>query len=79
MRYAFINANGIVVNLIVGELTEQQQQVFLHDYAILFGATQILSVDSDTTVWIGGSYTDGTFIALSAPTEPEVPSDPLAD
>jgi hypothetical protein len=77
MRYAFINADGIVVNLIAGELTDEQQAQFLRDYAILFGATQVLSVDSDTAVWIGGSYTDGTFIALSAPTEPEVPSDPL--
>jgi len=72
MRYAFINADGIVVNLIAGELTQEQQAQFLRDYAILFGATQILSVDSDTTVWIGGSYTDGIFTP-----PPEVPSDPI--
>ena len=74
MRYAFLDASGTVVQLIVGELNDEQQQVFLRDYAILFTATQIVAVEGDTAVWIGGSYTDGTF---SPPPEPEVPSDPL--
>jgi hypothetical protein len=60
-RFAFINADGIVVNCIVGELNEEQQAQFLHDYGILFGATEIIAVDATTTVWIGGSYTDGAF------------------
>ena len=76
-RYAFINADGIVVQVIVGALNAQQQQQFLRDYAALFGATQIVAVDDDTSVWIGGSYTDGTFTTPPTPTEPEVPSDPL--
>jgi hypothetical protein len=67
MNYAFIDANGFVVNLISGALSEIEQQRFLADYRVLFGATQIVAVDSDTTVWIGGSYTDGTF----SPPEPE--------
>jgi hypothetical protein len=73
MNYAFINASGIVVNLISGALDENQQAQFLRDYAILFGATQIVAVDTDTAVWIGGSYTDDTF----SPPPPEVPSDAL--
>jgi hypothetical protein len=76
-RYAFIDANGIVVNVISGALSEAQQAQFLSDYGVLFGATQIVAVDADTSVWIGGSYTDGTFTAPPTPTEPEVPSDPL--
>ena len=75
MNYAFIDANGIVVNLISGALSEIEQQRFLADYRVLFGATQIVAVDADTTVWIGGTYTDGTFTPPPPPLE--VPSDPL--
>tara|TARA_R110000868_G_scaffold244350_2_gene500654 strand:- start:1228 stop:1467 length:240 start_codon:yes stop_codon:yes gene_type:complete len=67
-RYAFTNADGIVVNVISGALTAAQQEQFLRDYAILFGATAIVAVDDDTSIWIGGSYTDGTF---TTPPEPE--------
>ena len=66
-QYAFINADGIVVQVIAGALTEQQQQQFLRDYGVLYGATKIVGVDDDTAVWIGGTYTDGEF----APPEPE--------
>ena len=55
-RYAFINADGIVVNVIVGNLTSDQQQLFLRDQAALFGATQVIQVEPDTSVWIGGTY-----------------------
>ena len=75
--YAFLNAESVVVNAIGGELNDKQQAQFLRDYAILFGATQIVAVDDDTSVWIGGSYTDGTFSPPPTPLEPEVPSDPL--
>ena len=77
-RYAFINANGIVVQVIVGNLNAQQQAQFLSDYSAIFGATQIVAVGDDTSVWIGGSYTDGTF---TAPPEPivEVIAEPLPE
>jgi hypothetical protein len=92
-RYAFINADGIVVNVIVGSLTPSQQQLFLRDQATMFGATQIIEVEPGTSVWIGGSYTEGQFLPPPQP-EPEpvpeviegtseellpleVPSDPL--
>ena len=82
-RYAFTNADGIVVNVISGALSPTEQQRFLTDYGVLFGATQIVAVDATTAVWIGGSYTDGTFTEPPAPeplpeplpevvTEPEV-------
>ena len=82
-NYAFTNADGIVVNVISGALSPTEQQRFLTDYAVLFGATQIVAVDATTAVWIGGSYTDGTFTEPPAPeplpeplpevvTEPEV-------
>lgn len=72
MRYAFINADGIVVNLIAGELTDEQQAQFLRDYAILLGATAIIEVDDATSVWIGGTYTQGDF----APPQPEPVPEP---
>jgi hypothetical protein len=91
MNYAFIDANGIVVNVVSGALAPIEQQRLLADYRVLFGADSIVAVDADTAVWIGGSYTDGTFTAppepeplpivvvepITTPTEPEVPSDPL--
>jgi hypothetical protein len=61
-RYAFTNPDGIVVNVIVGNLTPNQQQLFLRDQAALFGATQVIEVEPDTAVWIGGSYTGNQFL-----------------
>jgi len=78
MRYAFINANGIVVNVISGALSEIEQQRFLVDYRVLFGAEQVVAVDAATAVWIGGSYTDGTFTAPPEP-EPEVIAEPVPE
>jgi len=75
MKYAFTDSSGIVVNVIVGALPEAQQQMLLNDYRKLFGAEQIVAVDDETTVWIGGSYTDGVFQAPPAP-EPEPAPEP---
>jgi len=71
IRYAFTNADNQVVNLIEGTLTSAQQAQFLRDYGVLFGAVAIVEVESDTAVWIGGSYTDGTFNEPPAPPAPE--------
>ena len=70
-RYAFTNADGIVVNVITGSLTAEQQEQFLRDYAILFGATTIVAVDDTQPVWIGGSYTDGVFTTPAPEPLPE--------
>jgi len=69
-KHAFLDANGTVLNLIVGNLTPAQQQLFLRDQAALFGATQIIQVEPDTSVWIGGSYTGAEFLPPPQP-EPE--------
>ena len=78
MRYAFINADGIVVNVIVGVLSPIEQQRFLADYRVLFGAEQIVAVDEGTAVWIGGTYTDGVFMAPPQP-EPVPEPEPIAE
>ena len=70
-RYAFLDANGTVLNLIVGNLTLDEQQLFLRDHNVMYGAQQIIEVEPDTTVWIDGSYTEGQFLPPPQP-EPEV-------
>jgi hypothetical protein len=70
MRYAFLNADSVVVNVISGTLDESQKAQFLRDYGILFGAVAVILVEANTAVWIGGSYTDGTF--NPPPTEEQV-------
>jgi hypothetical protein len=73
MTYAFTNADGTVVQAITGSLNATQQEMFLRDYSILFGATAIIEVEDGTTVWIGGTYTDGQFQPPPQPEpEPEV-------
>lgn len=74
-RYAFINADGIVVNLIDGTITAAQQAQFLSDYSALFGAVAIIEVTDGTPVWIGGSYTDGVFNPAPQP-EPQPEPEP---
>jgi hypothetical protein len=66
--YAFINAESVVVQLITGALNPSQQAQFLQDYGTLFGAVAIVSVEQDTVVYIGGSYTEGVF---ALPPQPE--------
>jgi hypothetical protein len=68
MTYAFTNADGTVVQAITGTLNADEQARFLRDYAILFGATAIIEVEQGTSVWIGGTYTDGQF---QPPPQPE--------
>jgi hypothetical protein len=80
MRYAFIDFNGIVVNVISGALTASEQARFLADYRTLFGAEQIIEVEAETTVWIGGTYTEGVFTAPPAPEPvPEPQPEPLPE
>ena len=76
-QYAFINADSVVVQAISGVLNSAQQAQFLRDYGVLFGATVVVEVDAETAIWIGGSYTDGVFIAPPPAPEPEVPSDTI--
>lgn len=73
MKYAFVNANGIVVQVVSGQLDAKTQAQFLRDYRTLFGAEQIVEVDAATLVWIGGTYTDGVF---AEPPQPEPAPEP---
>ena len=74
-RYAFLNADSIVVQVIAGDLDAQQQAQFLSDYSAVFGAVAVVTVEPDTAVWIGGSYTNGQF----NPPAPEPQPEPLPE
>ncbi len=76
MKYAFINAESIVVNCISGTLSAAQQAQFLRDYSVLFGAVAIVEVPDGISVWIGGAYTDGVF---APPPQPEPLLEPLPE
>jgi hypothetical protein len=72
-HYAFLDASGTVLNLIVGNLTPDEQQVFLRDHNAMYGAQQIIEVQPETSVWIGGLYTGTEFLPpLQLEPEPEL-------
>jgi hypothetical protein len=68
MRYAFVNADNIVVNVIVGGLNEEQKPRFFAVQQAIFGATQMVELADNQGAWIGGTYTDGQF---QPPPQPE--------
>ena len=72
-RYAFTNADNTVVQVITGALDASAQALFLRDYSVLFGAVAIIEVEDGTSVWIGGTYTDGQF---QPPPQPEPEPEP---
>jgi len=76
MKYVFTNSESVVVNIVHGPLSQKQTSRLLTDYSVLFGATAIVAVDAETSVWIGGSYTDGVF---APPPEPEPAPEPLPE
>jgi len=71
MRYAFVNADKIVVNVIVGDLNEEQKPRFFAVQQAIFGATQMVELADNKGAWIGGTYTDGQFAAPEPPPQPE--------
>lgn len=77
-RYAFLDANGTVLNLIVGNLTVDEQQLFLRDHNAMYGAQQVIEVEPDTAVWIGGSYTGAEFLPPPQ-LEPEPAPEPVPE
>jgi hypothetical protein len=81
MKYAFISAEAIVVNVVDGILSDYEASRLLADYVVLFGAKDFVVVASDVSVWIGGSYdsASGTFTPPPTPEpEPIVVDAPIA-
>jgi hypothetical protein len=68
-RYAFINTDSVVVNVIIGDFDEPSLQVFIDAYHPMFGAIWALEVaDESVQVWMGGRYdNDAGFLPPPAP------------
>lgn len=71
-RYAFYDADGNVVQVIVGPLTPEQLAIFMADYEILFGAVSVEAVDSSVQIGDNPSATPSPDPGLS----PEPTADP---
>ena len=72
MNYAFIDSNGIVVNVISGALSPIEEKRLLTDYRALFGAETSVVVALEVRVWIGGSYDASSGVFSPPPiAEPE--------
>ena len=74
MRYAFIDRDNLVAQVIVGSLNRTQLAQFERDYAAIFGATKAIEIADDAVpVWIGGTYTlEEGFLPPPPPPAPEV-------
>jgi hypothetical protein len=55
-RHAYLNADGIVVQVIDGAVDGFAHDALLRDYGVLFGAVRCVRVESDVAIWIGGTY-----------------------
>ena len=77
MKHAYINAEGIVVQLIVGALDQTAHDIMLRDYGILFGAVRCVQVDESVIVWMGGRYDNEA--GFLPPPEPEPQPEPLPE
>jgi len=75
-RFAFLNEIGVVVQVIRGDLTEQQVASFIQSYFPVYGAISAVQVADDRHIWIGGNYTDGEF---APPPAPEPLPEPLPE
>lgn len=76
-RHAYINAEGVVVQVTSGAVDGAAHDALLRDYGVLYGAISCVRVEDDRAIWIGGSYTDGEFTPPPAPpVEPEPQLEP---
>lgn len=77
IRHAYLNADGVIVQVISGAVDGDAHDALLADYSVLFGAVSCVRVEDDRAIWIGGSYTDGEFTPPPAPpVEPEPQLEP---
>ncbi len=62
------------MNTIVGVLNDEQLDVFLRDYRILFGAERVLTIADDSiAIYSGGRYDEAEgFLPPPPPPEPEI-------
>lgn len=76
-RYALVADAGLVVNIIVGDLNQDQEAAILAAQRGVNGAQQIIALGDTEPAWIGGLYADGVFAAPEEPTIVEGTSEVL--
>lgn len=69
-RHAYINDQGVVVQVISGAVDGAAHDALLADYRVLFGAVRCVRIEDDRPIWIEGSYDEET--GFTPPPQPEV-------
>lgn len=64
MKYIFIDSNDLVVQVIDGNLDENEKNIFLLNYSSLFNAISFVEKNDDEKVFIGGKYINGEFFPV---------------
>lgn len=79
IKFAYLNEESIVVQVIVGDLDEAAHDILLRDYGVLFNAVKCVRVDNDQSVWIGGRYDNETGFTPPPPELVEVIAESLTE
>ena len=66
-RYAFTDKENVCKQIIQGDLTDDQLEVFDADYAILFKSTARYEIGVEDPVQIGWVMVDGVFTDINSP------------
>ena len=70
-RVVFIDGNGTVLNVLVGDFDEQMMRAFIDFYAASHGAAWGWQVDdASVPIWIGGRYDNEA--GFLPPPDPEI-------
>jgi hypothetical protein len=69
-RYVYFDAQGVIVNVIIGDFTLEEEALFFAQHRDSFGAAGFVQVGTDVRPIIGGSY-DATSGEFSPPPSPE--------
>ena len=77
-QYAVVDQYSVVVNLIVGDLSEAQAASILSVETMIRGAVDMVLVEDGQVVWIGGTY-DPESGEYSPPPSPEPEPEPIVE
>lgn len=73
-RYAYLDENSIVVNLIVGQLTPDDEQAVMEQQRAAFNAVAFVQVDHNVRVMIGALYDlEANEFVFFEPPQPDTP------
>lgn len=58
-KYLFYNSSGVVVQVFVADISDEELSVFSSDYAKLFQSVGVISVEPEEPGWINWIVDDG--------------------